>query len=329
MSIHLQILGQQGEDNAVLVTVDTGQHLSRVLMDCGEQTVSRLSMADSAGIDHVLFSHFHMDHCTGFDSFFRRHYDRSDRINHVWGPPGTAAIMGHRFRGFVWNLIADRQSSWHCHDIGTTAVDCCRYELADAFAVAHNEPTGGLSPLWIGAGYELGAVTLDHGIASIGYTVRELPRLNVDVLRLQALGLKPGPWLKTLATDEISMIQGVAHESEPLRQALLQRTVGDSMAYITDFIAESEVERERIADHLAGVRTLVCECQYRADDAPLARRNQHMTTEWVGRLAGLVRPERLLLTHFSTRYHANEWAQMLGEVQRFFPAAMVAQGDAG
>jgi ribonuclease BN (tRNA processing enzyme) len=44
-----------------------------------------------------------------------------------------------------------------------------------------------------------------------------------------------------------------------------------------------------------------------------------MTTAWVGELARLAVPARLLLTHFSERYRADEWEAMINEVRALFP----------
>lgn len=327
MAIETRILGKRGSDNAVFITINTGQHISRLLMDCGENTVSQLPFSESSQIDHVLFSHYHMDHVAGFDSFFRRHYDRNDRPNHIWGPPGTIEIKGHRFRSFVWNLIAGRHATWFCHDIDAGHVTTARYELAEAFAQCHPEKDGSAascSParLFQGPGYHVEALTLNHGIPTIGYLVREADRINVDTAKLKELGLKPGSWLKTLPQDHTCLIDGVSHDAEPLRKALLVRTPGDSIAFLTDFIAEpGSAEQDRIAARLQGITTLVCECQYRAADAELARRNFHMTTTWVARLAARIRPDRLLLTHFSERYTPNEWDEMIEEVRAIFPQA--------
>lgn len=324
MAISIRILGERGADNALLVTVDTGQHASALLMDCGENTVSQLTFAESSQIDHVLFTHYHMDHVAGFDSFFRRHYDRSDRVNHIWGPPGTGEIMGHRFRSFTWNLVAGRHATWASHDIGLDHVTAMRHELEEGFAVAHPHATDAKPELLFkGAGFHVEAITLDHGIPSIGYVVREAERTNVDVSKLHELGLKPGKWLKTLPTDEVCDIDGVRHVAAALREKLLVRTPGDSMAFLTDFIAEG-AEQDRIADRLRGVGTLVCECQYRATDAELARKNRHMTTQWVGELAAKIAPASVLLTHFSERYGAEAWEEMVAEVQACCPAVAVS-----
>ena len=90
------------------------------------------------------------------------------------------------------------------------------------------------------------------------------------------------------------------------------------MAFLTDFIAQGE-EAQRVAERIAGVGTLVCECQYNTADEELARRHSHMTTAWVGELAALAKPQRLMLTHFSQRYSPPEWAAMVEEVRQRFP----------
>jgi ribonuclease Z len=68
MALQYTVLGDPGRDNAVLIRLDSGQKVSRLLFDCGEGCLSSLPIADVQAIDHVLFSHFHMDHVSGFDS---------------------------------------------------------------------------------------------------------------------------------------------------------------------------------------------------------------------------------------------------------------------
>jgi ribonuclease Z len=325
MALELRVIGKRGQDTAVLVTVDTGQHISRLLLDCGNGIIPRIPYADSSGIQHLLFSHYHMDHVAGFDGYFRRHYDRADFINHIWGPPGTGVIMGHRFQGFVWNLIGDRQSTWLCHDIHASEVTTLRHELAEAFTQAHDEGSCERSPLIQGVGFQVQAITLDHGIPSIGYVIREEDRVNVDVPKLKELGLKPGPWLRLMQTEQSVEIDGSTRDAAELREQLLLRSKGQSMAFLTDFIAEDQAEQQRIANQLGHVDTLICECQYAAEDAELARKNSHMTSEWVGQLAAEAQPGRLLLTHFSDRYPPKIWDEMVGEVRRHFAKAEAAE----
>lgn len=104
MSISFRILGKAGRDNALFVQVDSGQAVERLLFDCGDGCVSELPFADIQAIDHLFFSHLHMDHVGGFDSFFRCTFNRETKPNRIWGPPDTARILQHRFQGFLWNL---------------------------------------------------------------------------------------------------------------------------------------------------------------------------------------------------------------------------------
>jgi phosphoribosyl 1,2-cyclic phosphodiesterase len=71
MSIKYEILGEPGRDNAMLATVNTGQSQHRLLFDCGEGCLHRVSRAEIQVIEVLFFSHFHIDHVAGFDSFFR------------------------------------------------------------------------------------------------------------------------------------------------------------------------------------------------------------------------------------------------------------------
>ena len=88
MSINYQILGQPGRDNALFVEVNTGQSIHRLQFDCGEACLRDLPVSQIQAIDALLFSHFHIDHVAGFDSFLRSNYDRADRPVSIWGRRG-------------------------------------------------------------------------------------------------------------------------------------------------------------------------------------------------------------------------------------------------
>ena len=134
MTLSYQVLGNPGRDNALLVTVDTGQAVSRLLFDCGEDCLAAVPFGDVLEIDHLCFSHLHMDHVAGFDSYFRCLYPRTAKGNDVWGPPGTAAILRHRFQGFLWNLVANQQATWRVYELHSDHIESFRFELAEAFA---------------------------------------------------------------------------------------------------------------------------------------------------------------------------------------------------
>jgi ribonuclease Z len=325
MSISFRILGGAGRDNALWVQVDSGQLIERLLFDCGEGCMSELPFADTRETDHLFFSHLHMDHVGGFDSFFRANFNRDTKVNRIWGPPQTAQIMQHRFRGFVWNLHETMAGTWCVSDIHPDRICTSRFELREAFATAHDEGTRNYeSMICEGIGYTVEALTMDHRTPAIAYVVREKARRNIDPSRLAALGLKPGPWLKQLKDPPDGaarvIVNGTERSVEELRSALLVETPGDSIAYLTDFLLD-DAAMERLAEALRGCRTIVCEGQYRHADLELARKNYHMTTVLAATLAQRVQPEELVIFHISDRYELSAWREMLREAREIFPKA--------
>lgn len=62
MTLAFEVLGLPAQDNALLVRVQTGRATHRLLLDCGAGCVSRLAVSEVQAIDHLLFTHLHMDH---------------------------------------------------------------------------------------------------------------------------------------------------------------------------------------------------------------------------------------------------------------------------
>lgn len=325
MALGYEILGGPGEDNALLVRIDSGQGIARLLFDCGEGCLAGLGLGEIQQIDHLLFSHLHMDHIGGFDSFFRATFNRADRLNRIWGPPRTIDILHHRFRGFLWNLHAGQPGAWQVADIHPERIERAEFLAADAFAAARPLPAAPRGPALLDEpGWSVEAMALDHQTPSLAYLVREAPRRNIDQARLAALGLAPGPWLNQLkqpaAPDAILEIGGRRYEHAALAAELLAETPGGSIAYLTDFLLDEEA-LERLAPWLRGCDTLVCESQYAPEDAELAARHHHMTSIQAAELARRAGAGALVLFHVSQRYRPGEWLALLDAARRIFPGA--------
>jgi ribonuclease Z len=332
MAITFEVLGQPGRDNALFVKVDTGQHLTRLLFDCGDGCPHALPFADVLATDHLFFSHLHMDHVGGFDAFFRANHDRDARPNVVWGPPGTAEILQHRFRGFLWNLVADaRPVCWRVCEVHPAEVRTTRFELREAFAVAHDEGSHPRDPVILeGVGFTVEAHAMDHGTPSLAYVAREPARVNVDTERMRALGLGPGPWVTRVRgpkadPGETLTVNGRTHAVAALQAELLVTTPGESVAYLTDFRMDAAAQ-DYFAGRLHGVSTVVCECQYRSEDRELAVRNMHMAADEVATMAAKAGVGRLVLFHVSDRYQPDGWRELLAEARAIFPATSFPDG---
>jgi ribonuclease Z len=324
MTITFEVLGKLGQDNAVFVRIDSGQKVSRLLFDCGEGCLSTLSVSEIQSIDHVLFSHFHMDHVSGFDSFFRVVYDRTTKQNVIWGPPDASKVMHHRFQGFTWNLHQQLSSQWYVNDIYTDRVERTRFTANEAFAVAHVDERVLSSEVLIDtAEYHIEAYTMDHQTPSMAYIVREKPRANVDTTKLAALGLRSGAWLKQLKDPLVNGntlldIDGKTYTLSALRDELLFETVGQSLAYLTDFRMDERALKQ-LLPVLQGCTFMICESQYRHADLELAQRNHHMTALQVAQAAQQANVKELILFHVSDRYTDEEWFQLLNEAKAIFP----------
>lgn len=325
MSIQFEVLGGPARDNALLVRIDSGQGIERLLFDCGEGCLDSISFGELQQIERLFFSHLHMDHVAGFDSFFRAVYSREQCANEIWGPPETSRIVQHRFQGFLWNLHAEMTGTWRVVDIEAERLTTTRFELREAFAVARAEEARAREAVIVERPtYTVEALTMNHRTPTIAYVVREKPRRNFDPGRLFSLGLKPGPWMKRAKDDgasaaETVVIDGATHTLGALREKLVVETAGDSIAYLTDFLLD-EGAIPPLAARLVGVGTIVCEAQYRHADHELARKNFHMTTVWSAELARQAEAQRLVLFHLSDRYARAEWPEMLAEARGRFPA---------
>lgn len=321
--IHFEVLGEPGEDNALLVTVNTSQSIHRLLFDCGEGVLNSISYSDLQAIDHLFFSHLHMDHVAGFDGFFRGVFSRTSKENHIWGPPETAQILQHRFQGFWWNLHHELEATWQVHDIHPEAVHSWGFRANERFAVSHP----GLSRSHQGTvldhpAFAVQALELSHHGPTIGYRVQEKPRTNIDMAKLTTLGLKAGPWMQQLKNPDFQQetleIEGQQHNTQQLRETLLVERQQGSIAYITDLLIDDGA-RARLVPFLQGVDTLVCESQFHPDDHGLALKNHHTTPDLVAQLARDAGVGQLILFHVSQRYQAEVWQQMLEIAQGIFP----------
>jgi ribonuclease Z len=332
MPLTYQVLGSPGRDNALFVKVNTGQSQARLLFDCGDGCPHQVA-SEVREVDHLCFSHLHMDHVSGFDLFFRVNFDRTAKGNHIWVPHGSGEIIQYRLRGFMWNLVDEKQQGeWFVHEIGPDAVHTASYLAKEAFRTSHPQPEWPRRDRTIldGDGFTLEAILLDHGTPSVGYIVREAARVNVDTDKLFAKGLKPGPWVKRLrgtlaAPGETILIDNVEYQLGALQAELIVSTPGDSIAYLTDF-RMTPATADMLAESLQGVNTVVCECQYRASDAELADNVMHSTTTEVAAMAAKAEIRKLILFHFSDRYDADARREMLAEAQAIFANAVMPEG---
>ncbi|MGE5398821.1 MAG: MBL fold metallo-hydrolase [Ignavibacteriales bacterium] len=325
MSIQYQILGKPGRDNALMVWVNGGTQMYRLLFDCGENLLHELKQSDVKSIDYLFFSHLHIDHVAGFDYFFRRNYDRDNKPVYVWGPADTASIIGHRLQGFKWNLAGSQPGIWYITDIFSNKLVTKSYRTSEGFSIRHDEGETETNGVILDTpDFQVRYTILNHIIPTIAYAVTEKNSFNINKDALSRSGLTAGSWLerlKDLSVDDSEMIEvdNAVYSAGDLRQHLLLETPGDSIAYLTDFIYDGD-SGKNAAGLMHNCNTVVCESQYSAEDEDLARRNFHMTTLQTASLAREAQVKKLLLFHISERYTArDDYPGLLKEARSIFP----------
>ncbi|MEJ2634737.1 MAG: ribonuclease Z [Calditrichia bacterium] len=330
MSIEFQILGRPGYDNALHVSVNSGHAFYRLQFDCGDKCLTELKFSETLAIDHLFFSHLHMDHVAGFDLFFRRNFKRESKPNVIWGPPDTTTIIHHRFRGYMWNLTADLPGQWLVNDIYPDHIKSRRFLTSEAFEYAHDAGVRPFNGVMLeNDDFRIGAFRMKHLTPSMAYIVREKPHLNVNKERLETSGLKPGPWIEKLKSaagekGDFIEIENEKYSLKKLRDDLLEETPGDSLAYMTDFLMD-EAARARLLPSLQGIKYMICESQYLHDHKDLADKTCHMTCTQVAEIARAANVDNLFLFHVSDRYQPNELKRMLAEARSIFPNARFSE----
>jgi len=323
--LEYQILGKPFADNALFVRIQSGQAVHRLLFDCGESVLYPLANAEIQSIDHLFFSHCHMDHIAGFDTFCRMNYNREDKPVCIWGPQDIQRVIYHRLQGFTWNLVGGQPGAWKVNQIGANAIESTLYLATDAFITPNPQPAQPWKNMILSHNdFSVQAILLNHGIESAGYAVLEPTRWNIDTTALQEHQIAPGPWLKML--KDFSQDPGTSiaigtttYSLGWLREKLLKSTPGESLVYLTDFILDDETQKKLIT-WIPQNSVIICESQYSNKDLELAQKNFHLTNTQAAHLALQSNAQKLFLIHISQRYGILDMENILKEARSIFPS---------
>jgi ribonuclease Z len=324
MSITYRVLGKPGWDNGLMVWVNSGTRVYRILFDCGENILRNINQRDIKSIDYLLFSHLHIDHVAGFDYFFRRNYDREKKPVYVYGPSGTIDIIHKRLQGFKWNLIEGVPGEWFITDINEDKISTSEFKTSDGYSIEYPIEVKKFEGLLLdNPDFSIKVVFLNHIIPSAAFFLKEKPSLNIDKGALAKTGLTPGPWLEkvrnvSLDPAESIIVNEKSFKLGTLRNKLLVRREGESIGYLTDFIYENEI-RDKISRVFKDCDTMICESQYLSSEKEFASKNYHLISKQAARLARTANAGKLILFHVSDRYKIKDYPLLLNEAREIFP----------
>ncbi len=282
-----------------------------ILFDLGD--VSALSSRELLRVSHVFVSHTHVDHMAGFDRLLRLCLHRPRPLILI-GPPGFAAQVEHRIRGFTWNLLDENSVDFRLTAMdydGRRVTQAAEFQAREAFARRDVEPPvfpEGVA--WMEGEFRIEAVALDHGIPSLAFALREVLQVNVWRGVLNELDLPPGPWLNEakrairlgMPDDHPVAVPGRGSiRLADLKGQALRIAPGQSVAYVTDAAPHPE-NREKIVRLARQADQLFIEAVFLECDRPLAVASLHLTARDAGSIAREAEVRSVTPFHHSARY---------------------------
>lgn len=315
-AIHAELLNGPFGDPALIL--DFAFERRALLFDIGD--VAGLATRRLLRVTDVFVSHAHMDHFAGFDRMLRVRLGRDAGVA-LWGPPGFTDRVAAKLAAYTWNAVR-RYATEFVVTVHEVAADWCvattRFSSRSAF---EREPAGRRTvppgELQRGPGFTVRAAFLDHGTPSLAFCLEEAVRIHMDKPRLEALGLRTGPWLTALRRalregtpwetplavrwrDRGGAQERVFTVGELARQ-VVRFAPGQRIAYATD-AAMTEENANRIAGLARDADLLFIEAAFLEADRDHALRKAHLTAAFAGRVAAAAGARRAVPFHFSTRY---------------------------
>ncbi len=286
------------------------------LLDCGNQHLGHARLLRAR---FLFLSHTHLDHFIGFDSWMRVHLGSNNTL-HIVGPQGTAEHVYHKIHGYVWNLAETVYLQFR-----VTELDPLRtFQLLPQkkYELEEQEPERpALDPR---QAWDFHYKPLQHlSITSVGYRLFTQDQWRVNEEALVNSGLRPGPWIKELKSQESGtlVIGEKGYDAAQLRKELLYYASGYSVTYITDAIYQGE-NIPRMIDLARGSDHFFCESSFLKQDEDRAVITHHLTTIQAATIAREAGVKTLHLFHFSRRYAGLEHV-FLREAREIFPRTVI------
>jgi ribonuclease Z len=259
----------------------------RLLVDCGEGTQRQLLRSDVGLVDleDVFLTHLHADHFLGLPGMLKTFGLRGRELPiRVHGPRGTRELLGSLKRIFG--------------------------RLTFALEVVELEPGDHVDR----GDYRIEAIAVDHGVAALGYALREDERPGRFAGEVaDRLGVPEGPQRGALQRGEpVTLADGTMIRPEDV--------LGQPRAGRVIVLTGDTAPCGSVVDAASGADLLVHEATFLADERSRARETRHSTAGEAALAAREAGVHLLALTHLSARYGGREVEE---EARQVFPSVVV------
>ena len=260
------------------------QHL--ILIDCGEGTQFRLDTfhIKKNSVEFIFISHLHGDHYFGLIGLLTS-FNLSGRTAalHLFGPSPLIDIIQLQLRHNGANL---------------------RYPLE-----FHATEMDGTHVIFDHSLFEVISFPLQHRIPTTGFLFIEKPSMrNIIKEKIEEYGLRVDQIIALKNGDSGIEIEGKEVSAETF---LYPPAPPRSYAYCSDTSYD-----ERLVEILKDVTVLYHEATFEKDNAALALKTMHSTSEEAALMAQKSGAKQLLIGHFSSRY--KHLTTLLAEARAIF-----------
>lgn len=258
------------------------------LFDCGEATQHQIlqTTLKPRKIEKIFISHMHGDHIFGLPGLLssRGFQGGKERIT-IYGPPGI--------KGYVLSSL--KYSGTYLN-----------YPIN---FIEFKEP----GVLFDDKQFKVTVGKLKHGLPSYGFRIEEADHEGtLDAEKLKELNIPPGPIYgkiknkETVELEDGRIINGQDFVG-PKQKGRVVTILGDTVEH------PNSIELSKNAD------VLVHESTFSSKETDLARQYNHSTTTQAAQIAKKAGANKLLLTHFSSRYMYKDMKQLKNEARAIFP----------
>lgn len=291
--LHVIFLGTAGslptpERNPSAVLVNREGELT--LFDCGEGTQRQMMRARTGmmRLNYIFLTHLHADHILGLPGLLETMaFQGREQPLTIAGPLNTIRLV--------------ETFSSICYFGRDFEVRAMELDPGDVVKMD---------------GYQVEAIETQHSVPSLGYCLKEDPRLGkFNREAAIALGIPPGPLFGRLQHGQNVEIDGKTIRPD---QVMGLPRPGRKIIYTGDTRPCRSVE---IASHDADL--LIHDGALAEDMADWARETRHSTAGEAAALAKRAGVRKLIITHISSRYSENI-SPILNDARKFFENTLVA-----
>lgn len=302
-TFHHKLLGGPFEDPCLYVRLLWEKRA--LMFDLG--TITKLNAGEILKITDIFVTHTHIDHFIGFDTVLRALLRRERPLN-VYGPSNIIECVEGKLKGYSWNLIKEYPLRIEVFGITHDTIEHASFYAENCFSKKQREskPFSGIALKDLS--FKVKAVCLKHDIDCLGFSMEEDFHINIDKVRLLALGLPVGAWLSDLkkAIRQASpdnkefVINGKSYSLGDIKNLTIINK-GQKVSYIVD-ASPSEDNIKKIIELALGSDTLYSEAYFLDSDRQRAVERNHLTARLAGYIAKEAGVKNLTVMHFSPKY---------------------------